>query len=385
MLACCDFYNALTTHNITFFTGVPDSLLQDVCAYITDHTDSDHHIIAANEGNAIALAAGYYLSTKQPGLVYMQNSGLGNAVNPLVSLVDPEVYSIPLLMLIGWRGEPGTRDEPQHVKQGKVTLQLLETLGVPYRVLPEEPVQALLTVQEAVRGMQQLQSPYALIVRAGTFQPYKLQKQIVTSYEMRREDAVQIFADWTRPTDVVVSTTGKTSRELFELRERPAKIGQDFLTVGSMGHASQIALGIALARSDKEVFCLDGDGALIMHMGALAIIGCQHVPNFKHIVINNGAHDSVGGQPTAGFAIDIPSIARACGYTHAATAETREQLLAQLNILRASRGPALLEVRVNKGARPNLGRPTTTPIQNRESFLTFLESRDARVGLQRSQ
>jgi phosphonopyruvate decarboxylase len=373
MLACNDFYNALTKHNITFFTGVPDSLLKDICAYITDHTGSDRHIITANEGNAVALAVGYYLSTGYPGLVYMQNSGLGNTVNPLTSLADPDVYSIPLLMLIGWRGEPDVKDEPQHAKQGKITLQLLETLGVPYSVIPEEPVQALLVLQEATRVMEQRRCPYALVVRANTFQPYKLQEQIVTSYEMVREDAIKSFAEWNQPQDLVVSTTGKASRELFEQRQHVGRMGQDFLTVGSMGHASQIALGIALMHADRQVFCLDGDGAFIMHMGALATIGSQHVPNFKHIVINNGAHDSVGGQPTAGFDIDIPSIAQACGYTHAATAETREQLMAQLDHLRALRGPALLEVRVNKGARPNLGRPTTSPIQNKESFMTLLQ------------
>jgi phosphonopyruvate decarboxylase len=373
MLACNDFYDALTKHNITFFAGVPDSLLKDICAYITDHARPGRHIITANEGNAVALAAGYYLGTGYPGLVYMQNSGLGNTVNPLTSLADPDVYSIPLLMLIGWRGEPGARDEPQHVKQGKITLQLLETLGVPYSVLPEERVQALLVVQEATRVMEQLRCPYALVVHADTFQPYKLQKQIVTSYEMVREDAIKIFAEWNQPQDIVVSTTGKASRELFEQRKHVGRVGQDFFTVGSMGHASQIALGIALMHADQQVFCLDGDGAFIMHMGAPATIGSQRVPNFKHIVINNGAHDSVGGQPTAGFDIDIPSIARACGYTHAATAETHAQLLTQLDHLRALQGPALLEVRVNKGARPNLGRPTTSPIHNKESFMALLQ------------
>jgi phosphonopyruvate decarboxylase len=374
MLACNDFYDALTECNITFFTGVPDSLLKDICAYITDHTGLDRHIITANEGNAVALAVGHYLSTGHPGLVYMQNSGLGNAVNPLTSLADPDVYSIPLLMLIGWRGEPGTKDEPQHKKQGKITTHLLETLGIPYSLLPEEPAQALLAVQEAAQTMQQRLCPYALVVRTGTFQPYQLQPQIATPYEMLREDAIQIFAAWTQPTDVVVSTTGKASRELFEQRMRMDRMGQDFLTVGSMGHASHIALGIALTRSNEQVYCLDGDGAFIMHMGALTTIGQQDVPNFKHIVLNNGAHDSVGGQPTAGFAIDIPALAYACGYKHVATTQTWAQLVTYLDQLRASRGPALLEIRVRQGARANLGRPTTTPMQNKQSFIAFLGS-----------
>ena len=371
MLACSDFYDGLTKCNITFFTGVPDSLLKDICAYITDHAGSDRHMITANEGNAVALAAGYYLSTGYPGLIYMQNSGLGNAVNPLISLADPAVYSIPLLILLGWRGEPGTKDEPQHVKQGKITTQLLATMGIPYSILPAEPAQALLTVQKAVHTMQQKLCPYALVVRAGTFQPYQIQQHIARPYEMVREDAIRIFAEWTLPTDIVVSTTGKASRELFEQREQTDRIGQDFFTVGSMGHASHIALAIALTRFNKQVYCLDGDGALIMHMGALTTIGQQDVPNFKHIVLNNGAHDSVGGQPTVGFEIDIPSIADACGYKHVATVQTQSQLVAQLDQLRASRGPALLEIRVSQGARANLGRPTTTPIENKESFIAF--------------
>jgi phosphonopyruvate decarboxylase len=205
-----------------------------------------------------------------------------------------------------------------------------------------------------------------------------MQQQIATPYEMVREDAVKIFAAWTLPTDIVVSTTGKASRELFEQREQAGRIGQDFFTVGSMGHASHIALGIALTRLNKQVYCLDGDGALIMHMGVLTTIGQQDVPNFKHIVLNNGSHDSVGGQPTAGFEIDIPAIAYASGYKYVATVQTRAQLLQHLDQLRASQGPALLEIRVSQGARPNLGRPTTTPIENKESFIAFLRNMTGR-------
>ncbi|MEJ2555343.1 MAG: phosphonopyruvate decarboxylase [Anaerolineae bacterium] len=375
MLDCKAFYEMLIDNEILFFAGVPDSLLKAFCAYVTDHTDPQRHIIAANEGNAIALVAGHYLATGRPGLVYMQNSGLGNAINPLTSLVDPEVYSIPMLLLIGWRGEPGKKDEPQHITQGKITLPLLDTLRIEYDVLPnnlEETAACLNSVVEMVRTDLR---PYGLVVRKGTFESYKLQKQTLVSYEMLREDAIKILTDWICPRDIVVSTTGKTSRELFEYRVALGceRLGQDFLTVGSMGHASQIALGIALARPDKQVFCLDGDGALIMHMGSLAIIGTQRPRNFKHVIINNGAHDSVGGQPTAGFDIDIPSIARACGYTVALSAETREELEAKLEILQVSQGPALLEIRVNRGARADLGRPTMTPIENKENFMGFVQ------------
>jgi len=376
MLDCKAFYDAVIEKKISFFAGVPDSLLKDFCAYVTEHTDPKRHIITANEGNAIALAAGHYLATGRPGLVYMQNSGLGNAVNPLTSLVATEVYSIPLLLLIGWRGEPGVKDEPQHIKQGKITLPLLETLDISYSVLPNNLEEAVACLHIAVGVMDTDLSPYALVVRKDTFKSYKLQEQAVALYEMVREDAVKIFADWLGPRDVIVSTTGKTSRELFEHRVASGReqLGQDFLTVGSMGHASQIALGIALAQPDTQVFCLDGDGALIMHMGSLAIIGTQRPRNLKHVIINNGAHDSVGGQPTAGFDIDIPALARACGYTVALRAETRDELITQLDTLRTSQGPSLLEVRVNKGSRADLGRPTTTPIENKEDFMKFLQA-----------
>ena len=374
MLDGKEFYKALIENKISFFAGVPDTLLKDFCACVTDTADPKNHIIAANEGNAIALAAGYYLASGYPGLVYMQNSGLGNAVNPLTSLVDTDVYSIPLLLLIGWRGEPGQEDEPQHIKQGKITLPLLETLDIPYNVLPGNQKEAIACLRTAVEVMLSNLCPYALVVRKDTFMPYRLQEQTGGRYEMAREDAISIFADGLGPRDIIVSTTGKASRELFEYHAARGRehLGQDFWTVGSMGHASQIALGIALGQPHRQVFCLDGDGALIMHMGALAVIGTRRPPNFKHLIINNGAHDSVGGQRTAGFDIDIPAIAQACGYLMASRAETRDELRAQLETFRESRGPALLEVRVNKGSRPDLGRPATSPKENKENFMRFL-------------
>ena len=375
MIDSADFFNALNDHKITFFTGVPDSLLKDFCAYITDHSGMENHVIAANEGNAIGLAAGHYLATGNPAVVYMQNSGLGNAVNPLTSLVDPDVYSIPLLLVIGWRGEPGTKDEPQHIKQGKITIPLLQTMGIPHNILPDDQLQSLECLDEAVHVMCNEARPFALVVRKGSFEPYRLKQISPANYEMSREDAVKIIAGSLQPDDVVVSTTGKTSRELFEYRVAVGQqdTGQDFLTVGSMGHASQIAMGIALASPDRNVYCLDGDGALIMHMGALAIIGSQKLGNFKHIVINNQAHDSVGGQPTVGNQINIPNIAKDCGYNQAWQVETQDELIQHLRVLHQTQGPALLEIRVKKGARSDLGRPTSTPNENKEKFMQFLK------------
>jgi len=369
------FYDTLIRNGLSFFTGVPDSLLKDFCACVTERTDAPNHIIAANEGNAIALATGYYLATNRFPVIYMQNSGLGNAINPLTSLVDSNVYNIPMLLIIGWRGEPGKQDAPQHIKQGEITLPLLKTLGIEYCVLPDNLEEAVACLRTAINQMRTSSRPYAFVIRKGTFEPYALKTQ-ATSYEMQREDAVKIIADSIGAHNVIVSATGKVSRELFEYRIALGGSGsrQDFMMVGSMGHASQIALGIALVQPDKQVFCLDGDGALIMHMGALVTIGSQHPVNLRHIVINNGVHDSVGGQPTAGFNMDMLTIARACGYAIALRAETRSELKTQLDILMANHGVAFLEVRVNKGSRSDLGRPTITPVENKINFMKFLQT-----------
>jgi len=373
MIATHDFFNQLTENRISFFAGVPDSLLKDICAYIMDTLPPQQHIITANEGAAVALAAGHYLATGNPGLVYMQNSGQGNAINPLLSLADPDVYSIPMLLIIGWRGEPGVKDEPQHLKQGKVTLGLLETCGIPHEVLPDERAAAAASLAKAVKTMRESRAPYALVIRSKTFEPYSLKKKTVTNYPFNREGALKLVVDSLTMDDMVVSTTGKTSRELFEYREEKSQgHGNDFLTVGSMGHASQIALGMALAKPERQMFCFDGDGALLMHMGSLAINGTLGATNFKHILFNNGAHDSVGGQPTVGFALDFRAIARSCGYAAVLRAEDKVGIREAVAQLRSIDGPALLEIRVNKGAREQLGRPTTTPIENKNSIMRTL-------------
>ncbi len=374
MINCKQFYDKLTEKGIDFFAGVPDSLLKDFCAYITDNVSSENHIITANEGGAVALAAGHYLATGKIGLVYMQNSGQGNAVNPLTSLADPDVYSIPLLMIIGWRGEPGKKDEPQHEKQGKITLTILETLGINYDILPDDMEDAEKSLDDAVKYMTEHNAPFALVIQKGTFEPYALQNKVQTSYDLNREGAIKLVTNQLDSRDIVISTTGKTSRELREYRlELAHSLEKDFLTVGSMGHASQIALAIALRKPDRQVYCLDGDGAAIMHMGGLAIIGSKSPKNLKHIIFNNGAHDSVGGQPTVGFEIDFPAIAKTCGYKKVMSAEKTKDITEKIQQLRLCEGPALLEIKVNKGARKDLGRPTTIPVENKEAFMKFLK------------
>jgi len=372
-LSCQYVYDALAGRGISFYAGVPDSLLKSFCAYVTDHTDPSRNIIAANEGSAVALAVGHYLATGEIGLVYLQNSGLGNTVNPLTSLADPEVYGVPVLLLVGWRGEPGKKDEPQHVKMGRVTAASLDAIGVQNAVLPDTEAEAAAAIDAAVESMRSRCAPFALVVRKGAFAGYQLQSERKPRYDMSREQALALVLDSLPAGAAVVSTTGMPSREVFELREqRGESHDADFLTVGSMGHSSQIALGVALAQLDRPVFCLDGDGAVLMHMGGLATIGSHGPKNLKHVVVNNAAHDSVGGQPTVGHDIDLCAIARACGYTAALLAESPDQLRSKLGELCAADGPALLEVRIKKGARPDLGRPTRTPSHTKDRFMEFL-------------
>ena len=368
-----DFIERLRKGGVEFFAGVPDSLLKNLCAYITDNVSRENNIIAANEGGAVALAAGYHLATGKTGCVYMQNSGEGNAVNPLLSLMDADVYKMPLLLVIGWRGEPGVHDEPQHVKQGKVTLSLLETMGIPYSVLDENWEEQ---TDEVLQAIKETNGIYALIVRKGTFEDYKLQNQINQDWSLAREEAIKIVVDKLREDDIIVSSTGMISRELFEYREANGQgHAHDFLTVGSMGHASQIALGIALQKPNKRVIVFDGDGALLMHMGGLAIIGDYNPKNVVHIVFNNGAHDSVGGQPTVGQKINIETIAKAVGYQGVVSVDSQEALLFAMNHVNNDiiDGVSLININVRKGNRKDLGRPTTTPLQNKEAFMQNLK------------
>ena len=368
-----DLFNLLRNYGISFYTGVPDSSLKHFCAYVNDTLPQSDHIITANEGNAVALATGYHLATGKIPLVYMQNSGQGNTVNPLTSLTDSEVYSIPLLLLIGWRGEPGTLDEPQHVKQGKITLPLLETLGIPYSILPQSLGQLEHSLKVVFDTIKRTHAPYALVVRKGTFDAYIPKETAAQDYTHTRESALEVVVKHLVASDIVVSTTGKLSRELFEYREEKKQgHSQDFLTVGSMGHASSIALGVASQKKNRTVYCFDGDGALIMHMGSLAIIGQQKPANFKHIVFNNESHDSVGGQPTAAKNVDIPSLARAAGYVNTLQANTTKEIDNAMRTLKERKGPALLEIKVRKGSRKDLGRPTTTSQENKKAFMKFV-------------
>lgn len=376
MLRPSFIYNTLKQFGIDFYAGVPDSLLKNLCAYITDHADARHNIIAANEGGAIGLAAGHYLATGHPACVYMQNSGEGNIINPLVSLTDPEVYNIPVLLLIGWRGQPGVHDEPQHVKQGKVTTSLLDTMGISYDILSKEENLATHQIAKATDALNK-KNVYALVIEKDTFDDYKLQNNEQNELTMSREKAIRTVAAALGDKDCIVSTTGMISRELFEYRTAMKQSHErDFLSVGSMGHASQIALGIALEQPERRIWCFDGDGAAIMHMGSMAIVASKKPNNYIHVIFNNGAHDSVGGQPTVGLNINMTEIAKAVGYKTFHSVNTEEELKRQLSYLKSniySEGPVMLEIKVRKGNRKDLGRPTTTPIENKEALMQFLK------------
>jgi phosphonopyruvate decarboxylase len=370
MIEASSFYNELIKRGAGFFAGVPDSLLKSFCAYLTDIVPVENHIIAANEGGAAGLAAGFHLATGKIPLVYMQNSGIGNAVNPLLSLIDKDVYDIPLILVIGWRGEPDIHDEPQHKKQGKVTLPLLETISIDYEILTTEPAGLAAQVERCFTAIKNNHNPFAFVVRKDTFAPYTLKNKTKNNWPLTREEAIEIIIKNMPPDSIFISTTGFASRELFELREKERQgHDKDFLTVGSMGHSSQIALAVALQQPEKNIVCLDGDGAALMHLGGLATIGVQNPHNFTHIILNNGVHDSVGAQPTAGFNIDWMLIAKGCGYKHIYTAHSKDELLEALAKRKNNYGLSFIEIKLQRGARADLGRPTTTPIENKASMM----------------
>ena len=359
-----------------FYTGVPDSQLKALCNYLMDiyGIDPKHHIIAANEGNCTALAAGYHLATGKVPVVYMQNSGEGNIINPVASLLNEKVYAIPVIFVIGWRGEPGVHDEPQHIYQGEVTVKLLDDMGIGSFIVSKDTTEAELA--EAMDGFkEQLDKgkAVAFVIRKGALE-YSGSVKYSNDYSMKREEIIKHITEVSGE-DPIVSTTGKASRELFEIRTangQPHKY--DFLTVGSMGHSSSIALGVALNKPENKIWCIDGDGAVLMHMGAMAVIGANKPSNLVHIVINNGAHETVGGMPTVAGDMDIVAIAGACGYESAVSVDNFDDLDEALRTAKKTDKLSLIEVKCSIGARDDLGRPTTTAIENKNGFMDYLKT-----------
>ncbi len=357
-----------------FYTGVPDSQLKALCDCLMERygIDSKHHIIAANEGNAAAIAAGYHLATGKTPVVYMQNSGEGNIINPLASMMNEKVYGIPCVFVIGWRGEPGVHDEPQHIYQGEVTCKLLDVMGIAYTVIGKETTEEeVLTAMEKYHEQLEQGKDVAFVIRKGALS-FEGKVNYENGNALKREEIIEHIAK-VSGTDPVVSTTGKASRELFEIRERAGQgHSYDFLTVGSMGHCSSIALGIALMKPEKRIWCIDGDGAALMHMGAMPVIAHHHPRNLIHIVINNGAHETVGGQPTVMGNLNFCEIARTNGYPNAVCVSTLEALDEALDEAKERNDLSLIEIKCGIGARADLGRPTTTAMENKENFMAYL-------------
>lgn len=368
-----DFIAALPS---SFFAGVPDSQLRPFCDHLMREygIDPHHHIIAANEGNCVGIAAGYHLATKKIPVVYMQNSGEGNIVNPFTSLLSPDVYAIPMIFVIGWRGEPGIKDEPQHVQQGRITLDLLDLLGIRYAIVDKDlSAENLQNIMLSFKGYLASGHSIALVIKKGALSSNSTKVDYSNQFDMTREAAIKTIVSMAAECPIV-STTGKASRELFEIRKMNGQDhSHDFLSVGSMGHASSIALGVAAAREDMRVICLDGDGAALMHMGSMAVLGASGLKNVLHVILNNNAHETVGGMPTVSAKIDYGGIALACGYDSVFSVRNEKQLEDALNSSMNGKGLVLIDVKCRLGSRPDLGRPTTTPIQNKDAFMAIFD------------
>lgn len=348
------FLNVLRNEGVGFFAGVPDSNLNDFCKLVNREIPSDRHVITANEGNAIAVAAGYYFGNGCVPLVYMQNSGLGNAVNPLVSLCDENVYSVPMVLLIGWRGDPSIKDHAQHKTQGLITPTMLDDMNIPYMIIDED--NACEAAKWAVKKAAESSLPTALIAKKGVLAAKEKLAIVDESYPLSREQAINVVLDAAPEDAVFTATTGRAARELYELRNiRNEDHAHDFLNVGSMGHASSVGLGMALARPERQIVCLDGDAATIMHMGSLAIEGATGLDNYLRIVLNNGVHESVGGQPSVGRDIDMTAIAKACGYSVVDyKVHDAESLTRAVKELTAGNGPGFIDAQIHAGLRPDM-------------------------------
>lgn len=360
---------------VDFYTGVPDSQLRALCDYLmmTYGTDPKHHIIAANEGNCVGIAAGYHLATGKVPVVYLQNSGEGNMINPLASLLNRDVYAIPCIFVIGWRGEPGVHDEPQHVFQGKVTLKLLDDMGVQYvTVGSETTIASLKAKMYEFKQVLDLGGQVAFIIQKNAL-TYEKKKIYRNENKLLREDVIRCIVAASE-NDVIVCTTGKAGRELFEIREAGGQGHErDFLTVGSMGHCSSIAMGIAVHQPEKRVWCIDGDGAMLMHLGALPTIASCSPKNMVHVVIHNGAHESVGGQPNVMKSLDAYPFAKASGYPYAVCVDNITDLSKELKKIKNLKDLAFLEVKSAIGSREDLGRPTTKPRENKQRLMEYLK------------
>ncbi|MFX1363512.1 MAG: phosphonopyruvate decarboxylase [Promethearchaeota archaeon] len=374
MIVCEEFIKILEKYDFTFFTGIPDSTFKDLMKYLTDNPNGNlKNIVACNECEAIAIASGYHLATNNIGIVYMQNSGFGKTVNPLTSLCDPEVYSIPILLMIGWRGEPNIMDAPQHKKMGIITLPILETLQIPYEVLEPNLQKIDKALNHALDYFTNKKGPYALIFRRNFFQNYEMKTSLTNNYHLTTREVIQIILDSFSTDEIVVSTTGYISRRIFEYREKNIKDHhKSFYNIGSMGCASSIGLSIALQKQKNRVIVFDGDGAAIMQMGAFSTIGKYAPSNFVHIIIDNEAHESTGCQPTNSASIKFIDIARASNYKWNVKVERKDELYEVLDIIQNRNGPILIVIKTKIHSEPDLKRPDKLPREYKKDFMRYL-------------
>jgi phosphonopyruvate decarboxylase len=373
MIECKKLFQIFDKNDLTFYIGVPDSTFKHWMTFLDDHHGKGlTNIIAANECEAIAIASGYHLATGKTPVAYMQNSGLGKTINPLTSLCDPEVYSIGVLLMVGWRGIPGIKDEPQHKKMGRITKSLLDTLEIPYDELPESERKIEGVVSKAISYIKKKNAAYGLIIKPGMIGKHTSSKNKKSGYKLSREAAIQTILDNLNGQEVILSTTGKASRELFENRTKRTEHPRDFYTVGSMGCVASIALGIALQKPNRPVLVFDGDGSIIMQMGTLATIGYYKPSNLYHFVFDNGCYESTGGQPTVSGSLDFAKIAMASGYVSAETITSHDELNHAIKKTKGEKGPCLIVVKVNTSSRKDLGRPTSSPIENKEAFMQWM-------------
>jgi phosphonopyruvate decarboxylase len=372
-------FKTLKSLNINFFCGVPDSLLTSFCDYLLNSVNNHDHIIAANEGGAIGLAIGHYLATGNLSVVYMQNSGLGNAVNPLLSLASRYVYSIPMLIVIGWRGELKDQDEPQHIHYGKITLEMLDTMGISYEILDHVSLNDATLIQKLVNKSYETSSPVALIVKKGIFDKKKIKHHVISlknNLYLNRYDALSCILNNISDSDIIVSSTGMISREVDDLIQEkyPLYYKNCFFTIGGMGHTSQIALSLSLIHKKKRVFCLEGDGSMLMHLGSLAVAAQSSDLNFHYILINNGVHQSVGSQPTIGFNLSIPDMAKSFGFDFVQTAKTEEEINLYFHNMKIYKKKSFLEIQINLENPKKVGRPIVPVQQRKRDFMSFLQS-----------
>jgi len=372
MITCEELFNLFNKNDLTFFTGVPDSTFKGWMSFLEQNKGKKlTQIIAVNECEAVAIAAGYHLSTKKIAVVYLQNSGLGKTVNPLTSLCDPAVYSIPILLMIGWRGEPGTKDAYQHHKMGPMTIPLLELLDIPYEIIPDDIKKLDKILKKAKEYMEKNKRSFALVIRKNIFEEIDKQHEIKNG-RPSREEAIKTVLRYLDGDEIIVSTTGKISRELYENRSNKEDCSHDFYNIGAMGCAQSIALGITLNKKNKKVFVFDGDGSVLMQMGALATIGYYSPENFYHIIFDNQAHDSTGGQLTCSSAICFDRVAQACNYKFVKIINDVKSIENSIIELKGKKGPSMLIIKVRRGSRKDLGRPTITPKEHKEKFMQYL-------------